>query len=258
MITSEFIDSKMNTIIHGNCLDIMKQIPDNFFDLVLTDPPYGTTQNKWDIVIDLKEFWEQINRITNDNSAVICFSAQPFTTDLINSNRSNFRYSLVWDKVLPVGFLNANRMPLRRHEDICIFYRKLPFYNPEKTTGHNRKIVKNRNSKNNKNYGEFKKNIGVYDSTERFPTSILQHSNGGTRSKIVHPTQKPEELVTQLLRLYAKKGFKIYEPFSGSGTIPVCCEMLQHLELSWVASELEEDYVAIANKRLEAVQGSLF
>jgi len=247
----------MNKIHHIDCLEFMKQVPDNYFDLVLTDPPYGTTQNEWDTVIDLKEFWVQINRITKDDSAVICFSAQPFTTDLINSNRENFRYSLVWDKVLPVGFLNANRMPLRSHEDICVFYRKLPFYNPEKTTGHDRKIVKNRNSKNNKNYGDFE-NVGGYDSTERFPTSILKYSNGGNRNTILHPTQKPAELVAQLLRLYAKEGFKIYEPFAGSGTTPVCCEMLPHLGLKWVANELEADYVAIANKRLEAVQGSLF
>lgn len=245
---------EMNKIYNMDCLEFMKQVPDKYFDLVIADHPYGTTKNKWDKVVDLKKWWSETNRTTKEKSAIICFGAQPFTTDLINSNRDNFRYSLVWDKVLPVGFLNANKMPLRSHEDILIFYRKLPYYNPEKTHGHDRKQVKKRSGENNNNYGDFN-DAGWYDSTERFPTSIMKFSNGGTRTKIVHPTEKPAELIAYLLRLYAKKYFKVYIPFCGSG---VDAEQCISLGIDWVATELDEDYCKIANKRLEAVQGSLF
>ena len=254
MITSDWIDSKLNTIINDDCLNVMRKIPDKYFDLVLTDMPYGTTQNKWDIVVDLHLWWSEIKRITKENTAVISFSAQPFTTDLINSNRNDFRYSLIWDKVLPTGFLNANKMPLRVHEDICIFYSSLPYYNPIKSQGHQRKRVVKRDSKNNKNYGDFK-NYGGYDSTERHPTSILQFSNGGNRTSIVHPTQKDFGLVQHLLKMYADDKYKVFDPFIGSGTTAVACKSLG---LDFVGVELEADYVAIANKRLEAVQGSLF
>jgi len=245
---------KLNKI-HNMCtFKFMKDVPDNFFDLVIADHPYGTTKNKWDKVINLKRWWNEIDRITKDNTAVICFGAQPFTTDLINSNRKNFRYSLVWDKVLPVGFLNSNRMPLRSHEDILIFYKQLPFYNPEKTQGHDRKKVTSRSCKQNNNYGDFKDG-GNYDSTERFPTSIMKFSNGGNRTSIVHPTEKPAELIAYILRLYAKKEFKTYIPFCGSG---VDAEQCISLGIDFVATELDPHYVVIANKRLEAVQGSLF
>lgn len=244
----------MNKIHHIDCFEFMKQVPDNYFDLVLTDPPYNTTQNEWDVKIPLKEWWDEINRITKNNSAKVIFSAQPFTTDLIVANRKDFRYTMVWDKVLPVGFLNSNKMPLRVHEDICVFYKKLPYYNVIKAQGHERKIVKNRDSRNNKNYGDFK-NHGGYDSTERFPTSILQFSNGGNRTSIIHPTQKDEEMIKHLVRMYADDNFKVFDPFMGSGTTAVAC---QSLGFEWCGCELEDDYVAIANKRLEKVQGSLF
>lgn len=254
MFTIEEMNDKLNKIHCMDCLDFMQEVPDNYFDLVLTDPPYGTTKNEWDNVVNLDLWWSEIKRITKENTAVISFSAQPFTTDLINSNRTDFRYSLVWDKVLPVGFLNANRMPLRSHEDICVFYKKLPFYNPEKSQGHERKIVTNRSCKQSTNYGDFKDG-GSYDSTERFPKSILEFSSGGTRTQIVHPTQKPLELVGYLLRLYSNKDFKVFDSFMGSGTTAVAC---QSLGIDWCGCELDEEYCKIARDRLSKVQLSLF
>jgi len=244
---------ELNKIYTMDCFEYLKQVPDGYFDLVLTDHPYGTTQNDWDKVVDLKKWWEEIHRVTKENTAVISFSAQPFTTDLINSNRDNFRYSLVWDKVLPVGFLNANRMPLRSHEDICVFYKKQPFYNPEKTQGFDRKIVKNRKCKKTTNYGDFNDG-GSYDSTERFPKSIMNFSNGGNRNSNVHPTQKPLDLAIYLLKLYAKQGFKVLDTFVGSGTIPVACKSLG---LDFGGCDLLAKNVSITNKRLETVQGIL-
>lgn len=240
---------ELNTIYNMDCFELMKHIPDNYFDLVLTDPPYGTTKNVWDKVVDLDHWWEEIQRI--NKGATICFCAQPFTTDLIISNRKNFRYSLVWDKVLPVGFLNANRMPLRSHEDICVFYDKLPFYNAQKSKGHDRKTAYRRKNATNNNYGDCKADY-LYDSTERFPKSILKFSNGGTRNDIVHPTQKPLSLIEYILRLYAKPNFKVFDPFIGSGTTVVGCKSLG---IDFVGCDIQANCVDISNKRLEAVQG---
>ena len=246
--------SVMNKIHNMDCFEFMKQIPDDYFDLVLTDPPYNITQNKWDVKIDLELWWSEINRISKKHTAKIVFSCQPFTTDLIVQNRKQFRYTMVWDKVLPTGFLNANKMPLRVHEDICIFYEKLPLYNVIKTQGHDRKIVKHRSSFKQTNYGDFK-DVGGYDSTERHATSILTFSNGGNRSSIQHPTQKDLELVSHLLRMYSTDNFKVFDPFMGSGTTAIACKSLG---LDWCGCELEADYVEMANKRLEKVQGALF
>lgn len=116
--------------VNCDCMDGMKRIPDKSIDMILTDLPYGTTRNKWDVPIPFDKMWKHYKRIVKDNAVIALFSAQPFTTDLINSNREWFKYDLVWDKVLSSGFLNANRMPLRRHESILIFYNKSPKYNP--------------------------------------------------------------------------------------------------------------------------------
>ena len=248
------LEKSKNKVLNMDCLEFMKQVPDNYFDLVLTDPPYNVTKNKWDVfdIRQLNIFTKEINRICK--GLIIIFAQQPFTTDVINANRSKFKYTMVWDKVLPTGFLNANKMPLRVHEDILFFYDKLPYYNPIKSQGHERKRVKNRNSENNKNYGDFK-NVGGYDSTERFPTSILQFSNGGNRTSIVHPTQKDLELIKHLLRMYADDNFKIFDPFMGSGTTALACKSLG---LDFWGTELDKDYCKIIDKRLSAVQGSLF
>jgi site-specific DNA-methyltransferase (adenine-specific) len=241
-----------NKITLGDSLELMKKLPDNCIDLVLTDHPYGTTQNKWDIVVDLKEWWKQIDRVTKPNTAVISFSAQPFTTDLINSNRKDFRYSLVWNKVLPVGFLNANRMPMRVHEDILVFYKKLPTYNVVKTQGHPRKIVKQRKPNDGtRNYGKTK-GAKDYDSTERFPTSIMTYSTGGTRNKIIHPTEKPLELVKKLLRQYANKGDIILDTFSGSGVVVNGCI---DLGMNYIAYEMNEEYHKASIERIQRALG---
>lgn len=230
----------------------MKRVPDNYFDLVLTDPPYGTTQNEWDNVVELDLWWSEIKRITKENTAVICFSAQPFTTDLINSNRTDFRYSLVWDKVAPVGFLNANKMPLRVHEDICIFYKKLPFYSPIMEQGLS--YDKGIRTFSEGNYGYFKESKALNESGDRHPKSILRFSNADRQNK-QHPTQKPTSIIEYLLRTFTCKDFKVFDPFMGSGTTAVACKSIG---LDFVGCELEPEYVSIANKRLEAVQGSLF
>ena len=130
------IGSGLMRLINGDCLELMKDIPDGSIDMILADPPYGTThRNKWDVVIPFEPMWEHLNRVIKDNGAVVLFSQLPFSCDLIQSNRKYFRYEWVWEKTNAVGFLNANRMPLRAHENILVFYKRLPMYNPQKTKG---------------------------------------------------------------------------------------------------------------------------
>lgn len=123
------------TILNGDCLELMKGIPDGSVDMILADPPYGTTQNKWDSVIPLDQMWEQFKRITKKNAAICIFSQMPFTAELVSSNRKMFRYEWIWQKPQATGFLNANRMPMKAHENICVFYRALPAYTPQFTWG---------------------------------------------------------------------------------------------------------------------------
>ena len=123
------------TILNGDCLELMKGIPDGSVDMILADPPYGTTQNKWDSVIPLDQMWEQFKRIAKKNAAICIFSQMPFTAELVSSNRKMFRYEWIWQKPQGTGFLNANRMPMKAHENICVFYRTMPLYIPQYTWG---------------------------------------------------------------------------------------------------------------------------
>lgn len=120
---------------HGDCLELMRDIPDGSVDMILADPPYGTTRNKWDSVIPLDKMWERFRRIAKRDAAICIFSQQPFTAELINSNRKDFRYEWIWQKPQATGFLNANRMPMKSHENICVFYQSLPAYTPQFTWG---------------------------------------------------------------------------------------------------------------------------
>jgi site-specific DNA-methyltransferase (adenine-specific) len=204
-----------NQIIHGDCLEIMPIIDDGAIDLILCDLPYGiTARNTWDKVIDIPTMWRQYERIIKQNGAIILFGIGKFIAKLIMSNEKMFRYTLVWEKTLPTGFLNANKMPMRAHEDIAVFYKKLPTYNPEKTCGHKRK-VSSRKPNRSTNYGTDKGNR--YDSTERFPGSILRFSNDD-RTKTLHPTQKPLDLCRYLIRMYSNAGDVVLDNACRSGT----------------------------------------
>ena len=144
---------------HGNCLELMKNIESGSVDLICADLPYGKyTHNRWDNALPLDELWKHFNRIIKDNGAVILFGSGMFTADIMQSNRKNFRYNLIWDKQLVTGFLNANRQPLRKHEDICVFYKKQPVYNAQKTVGSNKNHSRGQqigDIKKQKNYNDF-------------------------------------------------------------------------------------------------------
>lgn len=214
--------------------------------MILCDLPYGVTaRNKWDAIIPFDLMWKEYERIIKDNGAIVLFSQQPFTTDLIASNRKLFRYPLVWDKVRPVGFLNANRMPLRSHEDICIFYKKLPTYNPQMRKGE--MMTKGYGGSTSSNYGEAGK-IERKTNDDYFPHSILTFKSVHNMQGKVHPTQKPIELCDWLIKTYTDEDETVLDNCLGSGTTAVSCI---NTNRNFIGIEKEWDYCEIANKRIE-------
>lgn len=209
----------MERLIYGDCIEVMKKIPDHSIDMILTDLPYGVTaRNKWDTVIPFGLLWEQYKRIIKDNGAIVLFGSGMFTADLMASNRKMWRYNLIWQKTQPTGFLNAKKMPLRTHEDICVFYKKPPVYNPQKTKGHKRKIShRTVETMNYGNHGESK-----YDSTERYPKSILTFAKDSQKSAL-HSTQKPVALLEYLVKTYTNDGETVLDSCMGSGSTGVAC-----------------------------------
>ncbi len=236
-------------LYQGDCLEVMKDIEDKSINMILCDLPYGiTARNKWDIVIPFDKLWEHYNRIIKDNGAIVLFGSGMFTSSLMQSNSKMWRYNLIWHKTTPTGFLNANRMPLRAHEDIVVFYKSLPTYNPQKTNGHERKVSKaehKRNSKKTEDYGEH--GLTTYDSTERYPTSILTFATD-KQKEALHPTQKPVELLEWLIKTYTNEGEVILDNCMGSGSTGVAAI---NTNRSFIGIELDEGYFEIAENRIE-------
>lgn len=212
-------------LLQGDCLEEMKKIKGGSVDLILCDLPYGTTQNKWDSILPLDLIWKEYWRILKKNGAIVLFGAQPFTSKLILSQEKQFRYSLVWEKNKASGFLNANRMPLRIHEDILVFYKKLPTYHPQKTTGHKPSNRYTKHTSDGSNYGKTKQGLKGGGQTERFPTSILKFPvmNNDDPLKF-HPTQKPIPLYEYLIRTFSNEGDTVLDNCMGSGTILHACQ----------------------------------
>ena len=205
------------TLLCGDCLELMSRIPDGSIDMVLSDLPYGTTRCRWDTPINLQELWKQYRRVVKENGAIVLFSAQPFTTELISSNKAMYRYEWIWKKTQPSGFMNAKKMPLRIHENIEIFYRKPPTYNPQMTHGHQRKTATaygTRESDGSSCYGREERNY-TYDSTDRYPVDVLQYSTGD-KAKRLHPTQKPVDLLEYLVKTYTNTGETVLDNCMGA------------------------------------------
>lgn len=237
-------------LYNADCLEIMKSIPDKSIDLVLCDLPYGVTQNKNDIVIPFQPLWEQYERVIKDNGAILLFCQGTFYIDLVNSNRKLFRYDLVWDKKLTSGFLNANRMPLRQHEQIAVFYKKLPTYNPQFTIGsplHSKGInYKNKDIKN-QNYGQFKVTDDLRaGSTEKYPTSILSFAKPHP-SVTQHRTEKPVELLEYLIRTYTNENDTVMDNCMGSGSTGIACV---NTNRNFIGIEIDKKYFDIASSRI--------
>lgn len=244
------------TLLQGDCLELMSRIPDGSIDMVLSDLPYGTTRCRWDTPINLQELWKQYRRVVKENGAIVLFSAQPFTTELISSNKAMYRYEWIWKKTQPSGFMNAKKMPLRTHENIEIFYRKPPTYNPQMTHGHQRKTATaygTRELDGSSCYGREERNY-TYDSTDRYPVDVLQYSTGD-KSKRLHPTQKPVDLLEYLVKTYTNPGETVLDNCMGAGSTGVAC---LNTGREFVGIELDPEYYQIAKERIEQHVENIF
>jgi site-specific DNA-methyltransferase (adenine-specific) len=237
----------INNVINGDCLEIMKEIPDKKIHMILCDLPYGVTKNKWDSIISLDALWLQYERIIKDNGIIILHGQDKFSAKLMLSNEKLHRYNLIWEKTTPTGHLNAKKMPLRSHEDLLIFYKSLPTYNPQKTTGHARKVstaAHKRNSKKTTNYGEH--DLTTYDSTERYPKSVLKFATDKQKSAL-HPTQKPIGLLEYLIKTYTNENDLVLDNCAGSGSVGVACK---NTNRNYLLIEKEKEYYEIILERL--------
>lgn len=233
-----------------DCIQVMSQISDKSVDMIACDLPYGVTQNKADIVIPFDMLWAQYRRIIKDNGCIALFAQGVFYVDLVASNRQMFRYDLVWDKVLTSGFLNAKRMPLRRHEQIAIFYKKPPKYNPQFTQGeplHGKGTAYRAKELTNNNYGHF----GVIDdsrkgSTDKYPTSIVRVSKPHP-SVARHRTEKPVELLKWLILTYTDENETVMDNCMGAGGTGVACGETNR---NFIGIENDLKYFSIAEQRI--------
>ncbi len=240
-----------NRIYQMDCLEGMKLISDKSIDMILCDLPYGTTKNKWDSIIPLDELWKEYNRIIKDNGAIVLTAQTPFDKVLGMSNLKMLKYEWIWEKTSATGHLNAKRMPMKAHENVLVFYKKLPTYNPIKTKDHVRKVSKSEhkfNSKLSTNYN--KHGFTTYDSTERYPRSVQVFATD-KQKEALHPTQKPVALFEYLIKTYSNEGEIVLDNCMGSGTTAVACE---NLNRQWIGFETESEYIEIANNRLKELK----
>lgn len=239
----------MNQILCGDCIDVMAGLPAAGIDMVLADVPYGQTQNAWDIPIPFVPMWRELRRVTKLNAAIVLMAAQPFASKLVCSNLADFRYDLIWQKNKPTGFLNAKKQPLRNHEHILVFYRAPPFFEPQKTQGHEPVHAAIQTS-HGKNYGKKTQRIESGGSTERYPLSIVPMPiiNNDSPDK-QHPTQKPVDLMAWLIRSYTRPGETVLDIAAGSGTTAVAAIKEGR---RYICIEKELRYVEIAKDRVAA------
>ena len=227
-------------LMQGDCLELMKTVPDGSVDMVLTDPPYGTTACKWDTIIPLEPMWEQLKRVTKKNGAIVMTASQPFTSALGASNLPMLRYSWVWRKSAATGHLNVKRMPMSDFEDVVVFYAKQPTYNPQGLIPYGKTT---RRGGNGGCYGSSgKENLQEWTN---YPRRVLEFASEGKTS---HPTQKPVALMEYLIKTYTNEGDTVLDFTMGSGTTGVAAK---NLGRSFIGIELDPTYFQIAKGRIE-------
>lgn len=236
----------MNIFKHGNCWELVKELEDNSVDCIATDPPYGITYNKWDKELDIPLFWKEFGRVVKPTGSIVMTANQPFTSKLVLSNLDWYNHCWVWEKSNITGFLDANRKPLKVHEDILVFWKgkKCGTYNPQGLIPFEKKWVKGKETKNY-NY----KNKPYIQQFKNYPKSVLKinHSN----SNSLHPTQKPVPLFEYLIRTYTNEGDTVLDPFGGSGTTAVACIRTKR---NFITYEQDETYFETMKKRIQLEQ----
>ena len=232
-------------LIQGDCLEKMKDIPDKSIDMILCDLPYGTTACKWDTVIPFEPLWEQYKRIIKDNGAIVLTASQPFTTELIHSNLKSYRYNLIWKKEQGTDFMMAKKKPLKNYEDICVFYKKQPTYNPQMVEADKEWTKKDTGKTYNYILGQQEKEyMRKSNGKFRYPTSILEVKRDKEK---LHPTQKPVALLEYLIKTYTLEWETVLDNCMGSGSTGVACK---NLNRNFIGIELDPEYFKIAEKRI--------
>lgn len=237
----------MNILISGDCLTVMNQLPDSSVDMILCDLPYGTTQNKWDVVIPMDQLWGHYRRLCR--GAIVLTASQPFTSQLIVSNIGQFRYEWIWSKNKSSGHLNAKKRPMLSHESIVVFSENSPVYFPQKTVGHRPSNYAKRTTAT-ENYGKQVSTVYEGGSTDRYPVSVLNFNvvNNDSPDRY-HPTQKPAELLEYLIRTYTTEGQWVLDNCMGSGSTGVACA---NTGRNFIGIEKDAEYFEIARKRINA------
>lgn len=240
-----------NQVLLGDCLEVMKDIPDGSIDMILCDLPYGTTKCKWDTIIPFEPLWEEYRRVTKKNGAIVLTAAQPFTSVLINSNLKDFRYNWVWEKSKATGYLNAKKMPMKAHEDVCVFYRKMPTYNPQmwQSTPYNKGSA----HRPTQVYGKQKEILVKNDSGLRYPRTVQYFKTAESEGKVHHPTQKPISLFEYLIRTYTDEGQIVLDSCAGAGTTALAALNSQR---NYICIEKEEAYYNVIRERIEQAEST--
>lgn len=242
----------MNKVIQGDCLELMKDIPDKSIDMILCDLPYGTTACKWDTIIPFEPLWEQYKRIIKDNGAIVLTASQPFTSALVMSNPKWFRHEWIWQKEMGANFLQGNRQPLKVHENIVVFGKLCPLYYPLKTVNPKKQQLTNHKNKSKvridagMNVINFKSS-DKYDPKMLLPRTIQYFVRDIPKGGVKHPTQKPVALFEYLIKTYTNEGDTVLDNCAGSGTTAIACI---NTKRNYILIEKEPEYIEIINKRI--------
>lgn len=249
-------------LIQGDCLEVMKTIPDKSIDMILCDLPYGTTACKWDLVIPFEPLWEQYNRIIKDNGAIVLFGSEPFSSKLRMSNLKNYKYDWVWVKNTSGGFATAKKRPMKYHENISVFFKKQPTYNPQmqeysestkKRFKDGEKVNRIKQLENSTNLVQgglsFAGEKAIDYSQGKYPESVQFFKSVPNSNNVrCHPTQKPVELLEYLIKTYTNEGETVLDNCMGSGSTGVACK---NTNRDFIGIELDEKYFNIAKSRIE-------
>lgn len=246
----------MYDLRHGDCLEIMQEIPEKSIDLILCDLPYGTTNCAWDVVIPFDALWKQYKRVAKDNAATVLFAQQPFAARLINSNLKDYRYNWYWKKNNRTGFTFAKVQPMRCIEEICVFYKKAPTYNPQGLK-ELKKPIKRKLPDAGKDY-VYRRSTLLKETTQKFtnyPTHLLEFKNeAASNSKRYHPTQKPVALLEYLVKTYTNEGALVLDNCMGSGSAGVACI---NTNRRFIGIEKDENFYNIAKKRIGEINENI-
>lgn len=235
---------------HGDCLELMNNIPSKTIDMILCDLPYGTTQNKWDCIINLELLWEQYCRIIKDDGCIALFAQCPFDKILGNSNLKMLKYEWIIEKTKATGHLNAKKAPMKAHENILIFYKKMPTYHPQMTEGHTPTHSYTKHTTDGNCYGKTKIGISGGGNTSRYPRDVITFK-WDTQKSSLHPTQKPVALLEYFIKTYTNDGDIVLDNCMGSGTTGIACVRNNR---NFIGMEIEEKYYNIAKNRIEREQ----